>query len=193
MPNRVLRHTCAAAVVAALATAVAACGGASAAPATRTAARPPVLARSAVPYLPSRVADLTPADLLKDGPQPGLMDDLRTWGFRAGAQRTFQGRSRRLQLVVARTLEFASAGGARRYVDYVRTHASATLGSSPVVGPLRSHGRSGWLITPAACACHMAQPALVGVVSAGSRVTWLELNGPDATLHVLQGLMDQAP
>ena len=193
MPNRVPRHICAAAVVAVVAIAGAACGGAPAAPATHPAPRPPVLAGSAVPYLPSRVAGLTAADLLKDGRQPGLMDDLKRWGFRAGAQRTFQGESHRLQLVVARTLEFASAGGARSYVDYVRSHASDTLGSSPVIVPLTSHRRSGWLITPAACACHLAQPALVGVVSGGPRVTWLEVNGPDASLRVLRGLLDQAP
>lgn len=193
MAKHVLRHTCAALVVAAIATVGSACGGGSAAPAASAAARPPVLSGSAVPYLPSRVRGLTAADLLKDGPQPGLVADLQRWGFRAGAQRTFQGQSHRLQLVVARTLVFADATGARAYVQYVRQHASDTLGSTPVVAPLSSGGRSGWLITPAACACHMAQPAVVGVVSMGARVTWLELNGPDASSRALHSLLELAP
>ena len=151
------------------------------------------LPRSAVPYLASRTQPLTAADLLEDGPQPGLQDDLARWKFLGGAQRTFQGHSHKLQLVVSRTLMFGTPGGAREYVQYVKQHAADVIGSSPTIAPLQSQDRAGWMITPAGCACHMAQPALVGLVSRGPRVSWLEVNGPQATAAALKALLDQAP
>src|SRR5581483_6825356 len=93
-----------AAIICVAATAIAGCGGQTERvvqpPATAEVA-PPTLPASAVPYLPSHMAVLSPADLLRDGRQPGLVADLHKWGFRAAAQRTFQGESHRLQLVVA--------------------------------------------------------------------------------------------
>jgi hypothetical protein len=148
---------------------------------------------SAVPYLPSHVGSLTATDLLKDGIQPGLAGDLSRWDFRAGAQRTFHGRSHKLQLVVARTLDFGGATGARAYVAYVKQHASGIMGADPVASPLISGARRGWLFMPAGCACHMAQPAVIGIVSGGRRVSYLEVNGPDATGKALRTLLERAP
>lgn len=179
------------AILCALALTAAACGGAGAS--AETAPRPPVMAASAVPYLPSHVSSLTAADLLKDGIQPGLAGDLSHWDFRAGAQRTFHGRSHKLQLVVARTLEFGGSTGARAYVAYVKQHAAGIMGADPVASPLVSGARRGWLFVPAGCACHMAQPAVIGIVSGGQRVSYLEVNGPDATAHALRTLLEHAP
>jgi hypothetical protein len=39
----------------------------------------------------------------------------------------------------------------------------------------------------------MASPALVGVASAGRRVSWLEVNGPTASAGVLSRLLARAP
>jgi hypothetical protein len=39
----------------------------------------------------------------------------------------------------------------------------------------------------------MASPALVGVASAGRRVSWLEVNGPTASVDALTRLLAQAP
>jgi hypothetical protein len=148
---------------------------------------------SAVPYLPSHVSSLTAADLLKDGIQPGLAGDLARWDFRAGAERMFHGRSHKLQLVVARTLDFGGSTGARAYVAYVKRHAGGIMGADPVASPLVSGSRRGWLFVPAGCACHMAQPAVIGIVSGGHRVSYLEVNGPDATPKALRTLLERAP
>jgi hypothetical protein len=179
------------AILCAVALTATACGGAGAS--AQTAPPPPVLPGSAVPYLPSHVGALTAADLLKDGIQPGLAGDLSRWDFQAGAQRTFHGRSHKLQLVVARTLDFGGTAGARAYVAYVKQHAGGILGADPVVSPLASGARTGWLFMPAGCACHMAQPAVIAIVSGGRRVSYLEVNGPDATAKALKALLEQAP
>jgi hypothetical protein len=39
----------------------------------------------------------------------------------------------------------------------------------------------------------MAQPAVIGIVSGGQRVSYLEVNGPDATAHALRTLLEHAP
>jgi hypothetical protein len=59
--------------------------------------------------------------------------------------------------------------------------------------PLSSGGRSGYLIDPAACACHRAAPTLTAVVSRGSRVSYLEINGDGADRAALEALLAQAP
>ncbi|HUZ84590.1 MAG TPA: hypothetical protein VMU66_07840, partial [Gaiellales bacterium] len=59
--------------------------------------------------------------------------------------------------------------------------------------PLRSEGRSGVAITAPACACHLANPMLLGVLSGGRRVTWLEVNGPAASTRTLAALVARAP
>ena len=179
------------AILCAVALTATACGGAGAG--AETAQPPPVMPASAVPYLPSHAGRLTAADLLKDGVQPGLAGDLSRWDFRSGAQRTFHGRSHNLQLVVARTLDFGGSTGARAYVAYVKQHAAGIMGADPVVSPLTSGARKGWLFMPAGCACHMAQPAVIGIVSGGDRVSYLEVNGPNATPKALRALLERAP
>jgi hypothetical protein len=183
---RLLRRRSAAAL--ALAAVAAGCGGRAA-----QAPRPPVLAAAAVPYLPSSVRSLAADDVAPPKTLAGLAGDLERWGFRAGAERSFQGQSRRLQVVVSRTLEFRSAAGARSYVRYVHTHAGAVLGATFRQEALRSRGRRGWSVRLASCSCHMASPALVGIASRGRRVTWLEVNGPRAGARALERLFAEAP
>jgi hypothetical protein len=43
------------------------------------------------------------------------------------------------------------------------------------------------------CACPHATPLWLGATSAGPRVTWLEINGPDATAQTLRALAAKAP
>jgi len=155
---------------------------------------PAVLPASAVAYLPSHVSRLTTADLQKDASVASMPAELASLGYVSGAQRTFQGQSkRRLQVVVSRTLRFQSAAGAAGYVRFVHDHAGAYVGQVPTLKPLTSGGRSGWLIVAPLCACHMAQPDLLAVVSDGRDVTWLMVNGPGAKPAVLRSLLSRAP
>jgi hypothetical protein len=190
MVFRQLPHTgsrrAAALTLAALA--AAGCGGGG-----RAAAPPPVLPAGAVRYLPSTSRTLDAADLARETGVHQLAGDLSRWGFVAGEERAFQGQSRMLQTVVSRTLEFRDAAGAEAYVSFIRGHTSTYLGDFARANPLADRRRRGWLFVAAPCACHMANPLLVAVVSRGSRVTWLEVNGPDATGHTLRMLLDEAP
>jgi hypothetical protein len=149
----------------------------------------PVLAGSAVPGIPSVTIRLTAADLAKDAVIAGLAAKISSWGYLAGRQRTFQGESRHLTLVVSRALVFRTAPGARRYTAFVREHQAAFFGIAAQVKRLSVPGASGWIFTPPLCACHLANPALIGVLNAGTRVIWLEINGPSATPALLERLL----
>jgi hypothetical protein len=161
-------------------------------PAGPAAAALPVLAASAVPGIPAVTARLTAADLAKDAAVHGLAAKITAWGYLGGRQRTFQGESHRLTLVVSRALMFRGTAGARSYAAFVRAHRSAFFGTATGARPLPGSGGSGWLFTPQLCACHMANPALIGVVNAGPRVLWLEINGPAATPALLVRLLGDA-
>jgi hypothetical protein len=152
----------------------------------------PVLAASAVPGIPSVTIRLTAADLGKDAVIRGLAAKISSWGYLAGRERTFQGESHRLTLVVSRALLFRSGAGARRYVAFVRQHQAAFFGVAAQARQLSGPGGSGWLFMPPLCACHLANPALIGVLNAGARVIWLEINGPAATRALLMRLLGQA-
>ncbi|HXY71617.1 MAG TPA: hypothetical protein VEM41_03670 [Actinomycetota bacterium] len=187
----------AAVVGAALATlAVTACGNRAATnpvPATSVpAAEMRVLAASTIPYLPSTTTVLTTTELGKDAPIPGLAGKIASWGYLDGRERTFQGESRRLTTVISRSLVFRSATGARRYVAFVRAHATQYFGVATGVGSLTSEGRTGWVFSPPPCACHLANPVLVGVLDDGSNVVWLDINGPKATRALLVQLLAQS-
>jgi hypothetical protein len=173
----------------------AACGSATAGntqatPAGGTAV--PVLASSAVPGVPSRTTVLTVTELAKETSMPGLTSMMATWGYVAGRERVFQGESRHLTLVVSRSLLFRDASGASSFVAFVQAHPGAFFGGVVGTHPMMAQGRSGWLFTLPSCACHMANPAVAGVVDTGSGVAWLEINGPDATPELLVSLLDPA-
>lgn len=191
---RPVRHT-PVLLLGAIALAAAACGGgavdtAGPGPAAKP---PPVLSARAVAYLPSKAQPLTAGRLAREIRLPALADDLARWGFRAAGERSFQGESHRLNVVDSRTLDFTRPSGARAYVAFVRSHVAVYLGSYPTVRAFRSAGRSGWLFRAQSCACPGATPLWLGVASRGRRVTWLEINGPDATATTLRGLAARAP
>ena len=173
----------------------AACGAASMrSPGTGSTVAPsmPVLAASAVPGLAYRTRVLGVSDLAKDASIPGLSARIAGLGFVDGRERTFQGESRHLTLVVSRFLVFKDAAGAGSYVALVHAESASFFGGAVGQQALMAQGRSGWLFRPPACACHLASPVLVGVVNAGSAVVWLEINGPDATPELLMSLLDPA-
>ena len=167
---------------------VAACGPAPSAPSgSPDSIR--VLSASAVPGVPYTTKTLTASELSKDAAIPGLESMFTKWGYVQGAERTFQGESRHLTFVDSRSLLFLDSGGAAAYVEFVHSNATAYFGIAGVQA-LVAQGRPGWQFTPAACACHMANPVIVGVVSSQAGVTWLEINGPDATPALLVSLLD---
>jgi hypothetical protein len=150
----------------------------------------PVLKTSAVPGIPSTTRPLTSADLAKDSTVGDAASRISSFGYLGGMQRTFQGESRRnLSLVVSRSLVFRDPSGASAFVAFVHDNAPAYFGDGSRVRPLSAQGRAGWLFTLAPCACHMATPAYVGLVSQGDSVTWLEINGSDATPALLSQLL----
>jgi len=177
---------------------LAACAGGPrvAGPPSRSLAVPnadmPILAPAAVPGVPSTTSVLTAGELGKDAPVPGLAQRIASWGYLDGRQRTFQGESRLLTTVISRSLVFRSAGGAADYVGFVRAHAGAFFGTAVRVHGLIAQGRRGWVFLPAPCACHLANPVLVGVLHLGRSIVWLEINGPSATRSELVRLLDPA-
>jgi hypothetical protein len=175
----------AAAATLAVAICVAGCGG------PRPAAAPSgVLPVSAVRYLPSATSRLTALDVQKNSSLHDLTARLRRWGYTGGWQRTFQGESRRLTLVVSQSLMFRTQAGAEAFVTYLTRHLGAFYPYA-IRRPLTLPGQAGWLIKPPLCACHLAEPVYVGVTVAGSRVHWLEINGPAATGTLLAAMLGQ--
>jgi hypothetical protein len=149
----------------------------------------PVLAAAAVPGIPSVTTRLTSADLGKDAAIRGLAAEITSWGYLGGRQRTFQGESHRLSLVISRALVFRDATGAQRYAAFVHEHEVAFFGVAVQTRPLPGRSTSGWLFIPPLCACHLANPALIAILNAGPRVLWLEINGPTATPTLLVRLL----
>ncbi|MFL6049755.1 MAG: hypothetical protein ACJ738_08250 [Gaiellales bacterium] len=171
--------------------AASACGNGSAA---SSSSHPPpaVLPASAVPYLPSTAQVLGASSLAHQDALPAVADKLSGWGFRSAAQRTFQGQSKHLQIVVSRTVQFDSPAGARAYLDYLRANANSVYGVS-TQEPQSNRGRSGVVVHPQACACHMAAATFMGLLQHGSRVSYLSLTGPKASASLLQQLETLAP
>jgi len=187
----------AAGAVLALTLAVAACGSSpsrSPAPsgAPPTAAASGVLPTAAVTGLAVVTQPLTGRDVQKDSTAPDLAARLDRWGYVGGWQRTFQGESRRLTLVVSRSLQFRNSPGAAAFVAYMHQKVGSFYPFA-LVSPLSMPGRSGWVIRPPLCGCHMATPLVVGVTAQGRKVSWLEINGPQATTRLLTQLLARTP
>jgi hypothetical protein len=148
----------------------------------------PVLSTDALPGLEATTEPVTAEDLAADFGTGVSVD-----GFVSGTERVFQGDSHDLARVVSRTLEFESPEAAAAYVELVRTHVDDLYGVGTTAKPFEEGGRAGYLVDPAACACHRASPTVTGVVSEGSRVTYLEINGDGATPEALGKLLRVAP
>ena len=172
----------------ALALAVTACGGSPGRPAAPSG----VLPAAAVAGLAVATQPLTSQDVQKDSTAPDLAARLVGWGYVGGWQRTFQGESRRLTLVVSRSLHFRTSLGAAGFVAYMH-HKVGSFYPFAVSSRLSMPGRSGWVIQPPLCGCHMATPLIVGVTARGAKVSWLEINGPQASTRLLTQLLARTP
>ncbi len=184
-----MRRTCLRGVLIAVlaGTVVTGCGSSAA------AGRPPTLPAGAVPYLTSAVKPLSPGRLAREAGDPKFAGRLRHWGFEAGADRYFQGESRRLQMVDSRTLRFRGSPGATAFMTFMRTHLDPILGSFAQVSGYLSGGRRGILAVAQECQCHLANPTFLAVVVRGGIVSWLEINGPGATRRRVKALLGRAP
>ena len=92
--------------------------------------------------------------------------------------------------MVSRSLAFDDHTGAEAFAAFVRANAAAYFGTGVTVHRLVAGDGSGSRFVPPPCPCHMANPEEVGVTVDGSTVTWLEINGPDATKPELIRLLD---
>ena len=176
--------------VLALALAVTACGSSSG----RAHAGAPsgVLPTAAVAGLAVVTKPLTGQEVQKDSTAPDLAARLAGWGYTGGWQRTFQGESRRLTLVVSRSLRFKTSPGAAAFVAYMHQKVGSFYPFA-LTRPLGMPGRAGWVIRPPLCGCHMATPLVVGVAAQGRKVSWLEINGPQASTRLLTQLLARTP
>lgn len=182
-----------AAIAAAAATAVLAAGCGSPGD-TVSVPSPPVLPHSVAPSLPTSDSDLSTSDLAADvAGGSAFAHRLDAWGFLRGHERVFQGESSTIDRIVSRSLVFRDAKGAHAYVRYISAHAAAVYGQGTTTAPLENRGRAGYVVTPAACACHRAAPTLLAVLADGSRVTWLEANGGAVDGRTIDRLVTAAP
>ena len=149
----------------------------------------PLLPTSALPELSSSTDGVTAEDLAADFGA----GTKRFSGFAQGRERVFQGESHDLDRVVSRTLEFDDAAAARAYLRYYQSHLALAYGAGTSASPIDSEGREGYLIDPAACACHRAEPTLAALVAEGPRVSYLEVNGGGAKRDRLESLLAEAP
>lgn len=172
------------------AAALAGCGTAHAAPVPKSGLLPPsAVAGLVATTSPPVTVPLSAADLAKDSTAPDFAGRLAGWGYAGGWQRTFQGESRHLTLVVSRSLLFSGPGGAAAFASYVHRQLPFFYKYALIkAATIRGHGA--WVILPPMCACHMATPLVAGVAVSGDRVSWLEINGPDATPDLLIRLLN---
>jgi len=148
----------------------------------------PVLPADALPGLEATTEPLTADDLAAD-----FGAEVEVDGFVSGTARFFQGASHDRDRGVSRTLEFESPEAAAAYVELLHAHVDDLYGVGTTAEPFEEGGRSGYLIDPAACACHRASPTLTAAVSEGPRVAYLEINGDGATRETLGQLLRVAP
>jgi hypothetical protein len=184
-----------------LATALAAAGvtgcGADGGHATSAAAAAPapapLLPARALPRLRSAARVLDSRALALATPIPGLRDRLAGWGLRRAGEREFTGRSRDLNHVVARTVDFAGASGAAAYARALADGTASYLGPGARVERVRLDARAGWLIRAPDCGCRPTPPTLIVLVRRGPRVSFLSAAGEAATPRRVRTLATGLP
>ena len=179
------------ALVAALAAAL--CLSACADDERAAAPPPPTLSAAAVPHLESKARALSAAVVAREAALPRLAGQLAEWGYVAGASRSFQGQSKRLQVVDSRAYRFRTPTGAAALMREIRAHPGAFFPGAGRVRDFTSEGRRGIAVQGLPCACHMAQPALFAAVADGTTVSSLEINGARASMRVLRALAARPP
>jgi len=150
-----------------------------------------LLQSSPTPGLSATTIDVSPQSLEHEGTVKGVANELISAGFVNGRQRTFQGPSKDLTLVRDRELLFTSARGATTYLNSVKAQATAYFGEATGVSALTHGSQTGSLFVPPECACHGANPVLTAVLTDGPLLSWVTINGPQATKKRLEEVLSQ--
>jgi hypothetical protein len=147
-----------------------------------------VLPAATFTSLSVRTTSFSAADAQQDTTARHFAARLASWGYLGGWQRTFQGESRQLTLVVSRSMRFRTARGARAFVAFLHGEIGKFYPFA-LSRPISGSSQDGWLIEPPMCSCHMATPLLAAVTERAGKVSWLEINGPVATSRLLLSLL----
>ena len=154
---------------------------------------PPTLSAAAVPYLESKARTLSAAVVAREAGLPWLAGRLAEWGFQSAASRSFQGQSKRLQVVESRAYRFRTPAGAAALMRAIRKQPGAFFAAAGKARGFTSDGRRGIAVEGLPCSCHMAQPAFFAAVSDGATVSSLEINGARASMRSLRALAAKLP
>jgi hypothetical protein len=149
----------------------------------------PLLAADALPELHAVTRTLDAAGLAQATPIPGLRERLGEWGLRRAGEREFTGVGRRLDHVVARTVDFAEPAGAAAYQRTLVADTARYLGAGARTGRVPA----GWLIRAPSCGCRAQPPTLIAVLRRGERVGWLSISGRAATAARARRLAGRLP
>jgi hypothetical protein len=144
---------------------------------------PPALSADALPGHSTDLQTLLADDLAQQVASVGDLDaaavrsELEATGFVAGSGRSFAVPGQRVRTVLARVLEFSSADGAARYLEWTRTNAVKLLGDGSVEPGVRLPGAGFvFLHDPGGC-CAKDQAAAVGVWRRGRLVLSVQAIG----------------
>jgi hypothetical protein len=145
---------------------------------------PPALEPIPATALPGSAAEPVPLDaatLAVDAIEFGELETLlNDAGFVAGTQRLFSRNQGGRRRVLARVLTFETAGGAERYLEWIRTHAEELIGDAvPNTDLDIAAGGTVFEHEPDPC-CHNETRIFLAVWSRGSRVFTLEVGGQAA-------------
>lgn len=138
------------------------------------------LPKSSLPELDSRARVLSARTLAEDSLAPDLEKSLQTWGYLTGLEREFFGKTTTFDHVVARTLMFETADGAKAYLAWLGRHADNVLGRAQPAD-LDPLGESGVAFTLAGCGtCKKELPTFLAGWRRGATVLSLLAAGSGA-------------
>jgi hypothetical protein len=138
------------------------------------------LPESSLPKLDSRARALSASTLAEDSLAPELEKALEDWDYLTGLEREFSGKTTTFDHVVARTLLFESADGAKAYLAWLGQHADNVLGRAQPAD-LQPLGESGVAFTLAGCGtCKKELPTFLAGWRRGATVLSLLASGSGA-------------
>lgn len=168
---------------------LAGCGGTGATD-PAPAVLPEPLEHSVLPDLASRDRDLPPdvlsADAFEQQELAAILDDA---GYVGGRERELTGHTDTFDHVIARTLRFGEAEGARTYLDWIAGHAIDLVGRVRPLEPLPI-GEDALLLELEPCAtCKKQLPTLVVGWRRGGSVGYLLASGRDVDRESVRRLV----
>ena len=141
--------------------------------------QPPAIDPGALPS-PSSFAMVGRQDLLDEAVDPdSVAAALDAAGFLTGAERIARDRAARVRETSVRVLRFASDGGARAWVDYVRADPVDVLGAVSAAGT--SGDAAIYRHLPDGCCPGKDLPSWTALAVSGAAVTIVTVRGPDVT------------